>query len=636
MVNSASAFLLDASGQSDWRILGTDFDCGLDFLNAWQAWRLAPVRPRMLHYVALVKNPASWSDLRAALAAQPVLPALVDELSGHWFGLVPGFHRFTLDDGGVLLTLCVGEVSKLLQQQQFFADAVHLNVGANQADWDLWTVKALARCCRRGTRLLAVGVNSDLRAHLQQCGFEFELAATPNLGLDPSGGLWPANHAVGQFNPRWVLKRSRLLKLTPSQRNTARVEPGSCAVVGAGLAGASVAATLARRGWRVTVLDSAATPAAGASGLPVGLVVPHVSSDDCTLSQLSRSGVRLMLQQAAALLTSGTDWSATGTLERRFEGARGMAAGWSEAGQQWSRPAPLEAPVAEWLRGCGASAPDIGRAIWHTKAAWLKPAQLVKAWLAQPGVTFQGHAAVAALRPEGAGWALLDSAGQTLACADRVVIANAMGAMPLLDALRATLSGSGTPMHPLPALQAVNGHLSWALHTKATRDAFPCFPVNGAGSVIPQIPVAEGPAWFAGASYQTPFQAPCSEPQNHASNWDRLSALLPDLGAALRPSFASGAVRSWQNTRCVTPDRLPMVGPLLAPTDNLVPASVWICAGMGSRGLTFSGLCAELLAAQWGGEPLPVASDLAAALDSRRYAAGHTTPSFAGTVNLGH
>jgi tRNA 5-methylaminomethyl-2-thiouridine biosynthesis bifunctional protein len=39
-------------------------------------------------------------------------------------------------------------------------------------------------------------------------------------------------------------------------------------------------------------MDQAAAPAAGASGLSAGLVVPHVSSDDCALSRLSRASER--------------------------------------------------------------------------------------------------------------------------------------------------------------------------------------------------------------------------------------------------------------------------------------------------------------------------------------------------------
>jgi tRNA 5-methylaminomethyl-2-thiouridine biosynthesis bifunctional protein len=39
---------------------------------------------------------------------------------------------------------------------------------------------------------------------------------------------------------------------------------------------------------------------------------------------------------------------------------------------------------------------------------------------------------------------------------------------------------------------------------------------------------------------------------------------------------------------------------------------------MGSRGLSFSMLCAELLAARWGAEPLPVEAGLANALNALR------------------
>jgi len=40
-----------------------------------------------------------------------------------------------------------------------------------------------------------------------------------------------------------------------------------------------------------------------------------------------------------------------------------------------------------------------------------------------------------------------------------------------------------------------------------------------------------------------------------------------------------------------------------------------LCTGMGSRGLSFAALCAELLAAQLHGEPLPVESQLAKAIN---------------------
>ena len=102
--------------------------------------------------------------------------------------------------------------------------------------------------------------------------------------------------------------------------------------------------------------------------------------------------------------------------------------------------------------------------------------------------------------------------------------------------------------------------------------------------------------------------------QAQAANFHKLQTLLPAAAQALAPQFASGQAQSWQGSRCITHDRLPLVGPL----DDRPDPSLWLCAGMGARGLSFSALCAELLAAWLGAEPLPVESTLAKSLSTRR------------------
>jgi tRNA 5-methylaminomethyl-2-thiouridine biosynthesis bifunctional protein len=587
-----------------WRVLNTDFGDGQAFFAKWLAWQQDAQRPRMLHYVAFCPSPVAAAVLIDRCGNNPERQALARTLAAQWFGLVAGFHRFLLADGHVCLTLCVGQAMHLLRQQQFRADSVLLWCNPDDRPdaldpLSLWSVKALARCCRRGTSLRAIQAQPTdlpmLRSHLKQCGF----AVTAETALT-NGAAQYQLEAV--FDPPWTLKASR----QPASTDALPIQ--RCAVIGAGLAGASVAAALARRGWQVWVLDQAATAAAGASGLPVGLVLPHVSPDDCHLSRLSRAGVRMMLQQARWHLQTGQQWAPSGVLERQIGGTPQLPAPWSDAGKDWSRPGnnALIDPAAEALTP----------GIWHASGAWIKPAELVNAWLATPGVHFLGNAGVGSLQHAAGVWQLLDESGVVLCTAERVVLANACGARDLLKSLASDEPDLAVRLQHLPATQGMRGLLSWAWHTEAVDPAlaFPPFPVNGAGSLISKIPLGDRSGWFTGSSYQPENQLERSDTDNHDRNFAHLQQLVPTLARALAPVFASTAINTWKGSRCVSTDRMPLVGPL----DAGPQPSLWICAAMGSRGLSFSVLCAELLAARMGAEPLPVEASLAAALDALR------------------
>jgi tRNA 5-methylaminomethyl-2-thiouridine biosynthesis bifunctional protein len=566
------------SGLPAWRTLNTHFGNGDHFLSLWQTWTQDPQAPRLLHYVALCATAPSLESLTLRGFENSQWLGLIDALKEQWFDLSPGFHRLVLDEGRVLLTLCVGELSALMREQQFEADSIFLDIDATEPAhtdvWNNWTVKTLARSCRRGTLINLSPSAAACRAGLEHGGFQFN-----------GQSMW------GVFDPRWPLKKTRAaFKLDATA-------VGTCAVIGAGLAGASVAAALAKRGWQVTVLDAAPEPASGASGLPVGLVVPHVSKDDCAQSRLSRSGVRLMLQQARQLLRAGQDWAETGVLEQQFE---------TQQGHMPENPSG---------------------AILHQRAAWLKPAALVRAWLAHPNIRFTGNAEVSSLEKQDGQWQLRNAQGQELCRAHRVVFANAGGAFPLLFSMQDNQNAGEEKLsvHRLPSVHSMRGLLSWGLHASAPKTAhehFPNRPVNGSGSVIPWVPLDTAcsgsseinQAWYVGSSYQNNNETERTDETNHLSNLERLNQLMPQLGATLAPEFQPEIVRTWKNTRCVTLDRLPLVGPLLKADHP----SLWICAGMGSRGMSFSVLCAELLAAQWGKEPLPVGATLAQSLYALR------------------
>ena len=566
-MNDAARSLLppSAAGLPAWRVLDTRFDA-TRLLALWQLWRDDAQAPRVLHVVAFC---ASAPERTPQLTTSP----LGEEMGQQWSGLLPGMHRLSLAQGRLLLTLCIGELQPLLREQQFEADAVLLD---GTLPWDRYSLKALARCCRRGTQLALEALTPDTRKLLPESGFV--------LGAD---------HAL--YDPPWDLKTSRETLRTEASA------PGTCVVIGAGLAGASVAAALARRGWLVEVLDAAPAPAAGASGLPAGLLVPHVSTDDSPRSRLTRAGLRLMRAEAQGLLQAGQDWENSGVLERRLDGNTGLPVPWPAEGQQITHPAPTGTEA--WRAGMAAVP-----ALWHAQAAWIKPARLVQAWLKHSAVTFRGNTKVERLQRVDALWQLLDREGRLLASASHVVLANAADAPRLL-----------APMgldRQLPALQEMRGVMSSGLRQPGDASALPPYPVNGLGSLIPAVPTEEGLAWYAGATYEDATQPPAPAGEHHQVNFDKLSTLLPTAAQALAPSFAPGAARGWGGTRCVSADRLPLVGPL----DEGTQPTLWISAAMGSRGLSFAMLCAELLAARLGAEPWPVEARLARSLDPRRAA----------------
>jgi len=85
-------------------------------------------------------------------------------------------------------------------------------------------------------------------------------------------------------------------------------DPRHACVVGAGLAGAAVAAHLVRRGWTVQLLSAGDRPADGASALPVGMLSPHVTRSPTPLSRLTALGVPRMRAELERLLPPGRGW----------------------------------------------------------------------------------------------------------------------------------------------------------------------------------------------------------------------------------------------------------------------------------------------------------------------------------------
>jgi tRNA 5-methylaminomethyl-2-thiouridine biosynthesis bifunctional protein len=174
-----------------------------------------------------------------------------------------------------------------------------------------------------------------------------------------------------------------------------------------------------------------------------------------------------------------------------------------------------------------------------------------------------------------------------------VVLANGIGAMALVPDLAL----------PIRAGRGLVSHLAATatppLDIVVTRLGYVTPPVDGLRCVGATTTIVDPTA--TGAT--TPLAA------EHAENLHRLDMMLPGFGNALDAARMDGRV----SFRPMSPDRLPIVGPL-AGSDGL-----WICDGFGARGLVFAPICAELLASQVDGAPLPLEGDLVQAIAPARF-----------------
>ena len=207
------------------------------------------------------------------------------------------------------------------------------------------------------------------------------------------------------------------------------------------------------------------------------------------------------------------------------------------------------------------------------------------------------------------------------ACAWRVLPQQATGCI-LLDANDATLGGAdrvviaagheSRVLAPGFPLQPVRGQVAWG-RMKADQ-ALPSIALNGDGYLVAHVPDASGAIWVAGATFDRDSSDTSPRAADTRQNRERLAELHPAAAAALAPEFDRGDVNAWAGVRCASGDRRPLVG----PADKAAASPVWLSTALGSRGLSFAALCAELLAGRWHGEPLPLPTSLARSLDTRR------------------
>ncbi len=576
-------------------IVETGFGLGINFLATWQAWRDDPARPRRLHFVSVEQHPLSAAQLRAH--APPELATLAERLAAAWPLLLPGLHRCEFEGGAVVLTLALGDARDLVPQLVCGADAIYLDGFApdrNPQMWEPTLLKALARLARTGATLATWCTARAVRDALSDAGFDLQLRA---------GFGQKREMLTGRFAPRWRVRRYEPPDAYRGER--------SAIVIGAGLAGATAAHALARRGWQVRVIERAAQIASGASALPWGLLYPQITADDSVLARLTRAGFfasRFALTTLTPERRGSHLWQPFGVFKQAHDDDE--LAAWSvllaQAGLPPEFAALCDADQAQSRLGLR---PRRG-GWWFPSGALVSAAAWCKAALAQASIDVRCGQGIDRVQRDGEAW-LAISADRTIARAPIAIVASAFDAPRLLGDPCVRV----TPVRG--RLTRIDGAPFASLHAGLAGDGYLVRGPDGWASV--------------GSTYETPIQDDAAimaldEMRARASNLARLPRLL-----AAPPQVE--AMGTFDALRCVARDRLPHAGQVADLdasrekrerlrgahlADLPRRAGLYASYAFGSRGLSLAGLAAERIAAQIEGEPAPVERVLLDAIDPAR------------------
>lgn len=609
-------------------IAETGFGSGLNFLAAWQLWLSTAPASAQLHFVSVEKFPLTKTDLQRALALWPELHELTAQLIAAYPVFIgTGFHRLNFMDGRIKLTLIIDDAATgftqlLATPQPLFAshcakiDSWFLDGFAPAKNPQMWS-DALFTVIRQlshiGTTAATFSAAAIVKQGLKLAGFSIQ--KVPGFGRkremvkacmeqEPTADLQDSLQArsYSPYPVPWTIDASAGI---PAEKHAL--------IIGGGLAGCTSARALAERGWKVTLIERHSELAQEASGNPQGVLYAKLSHKNEAQAEFNLHA----LQFAQAYYQTR----------------------WNEIGEQCGvlqlAHSESELQLHEQLREKFSAADELVQfvnaqqaseiagvtlkqsALHFPNAGWINPRKLCESLTRHPAITLITDCAAIELERSGDCWQINNRSDLR---APVVIIANAS------DAKSFALT------QHLP-IKSIRGQISYLPETDISSKLKTLICSEG------YIGPAVNGQHCTGATFNLKDTDPEVRAEDHRTNLENLREPLPEFLSAwdadnINVEKLAGRVAF----RCTLPDYLPLVGAVpheqmmkhdFAPLRKNARAAInktgsyyqglYINIGHGSRGLAYTPVCAELLAAQINQEIQPLPRTLANALNPARF-----------------
>jgi tRNA 5-methylaminomethyl-2-thiouridine biosynthesis bifunctional protein len=555
---------------------------------------------------------AHTDELAQALTAWPTLKNHVDQLIKNYPEPIPGQHRIVLEHGAVILDLWWEDVADALPE--FATRSVHcvdawyldgFSPARNQSMWTAQIYTAMAQASRSGATFATFTSAGDVRRGLLKAGFRVTKAPGFGRKREYLRGNFSGDTQAGEpKDTPWDI---------PHEQS---VMPHCAIVLGAGLAGCTLAAALAQRGVKVTVLEENQL-ATGGSGNGQGILYTRLSAKHSALTDFS-------IQSFCYAHNFYRDLFDAERLQEKIDGE--LCGNFSQSQQEHEMSvlsqALCETPGLAQVLNADLASAKLGvtqhsGGYWYPKSGWLRPGSVCRALIEHPNITLLENVGQVTLQSIRGSWQAM-TGSRCIAEGDSAIVATG------------TEANKATQLSWLP-LQAIRGQT-----TDLPGHLIPAGLKAGFCHTGYIAPITDQ-RHCIGATFDLKDECQELRLEDHARNLEALASAIPSWRARLEavdPGTLSGRV----SYRCASPDYLPIVGPVprydsflqtyaalrknakqhIPARGNYMPG-LFVTTGHGSRGLTSTPLAAQVLASQICGELTPVSKELSQALSPARF-----------------
>ena len=596
--------------------LGSALNCLLT-MREWLQFSESTGRSNTLHYVAIEKYPLSPDAIHQLLANDLSLKPFLDELLSVYPPAVATTHIRRLFDGRVVIHFKFIDVAEALNSSTLRIDAWYLDGFSPAKNPDMWSsslFEKIAANSHPGTTCSTYTAAGSVKRNMQSAGFEVSKVNGYGKKREMLFASMPAGEEHENGNFLLGFKDRPWFKQPARTGNKAK----RATVLGAGIAGMSIAHALVKRGWKITIVDRHEGVAAEASANLAAIVYPRLSlNNDVDVEFYLAAYCYAVFHLQSLQSDDGSEkfWFADGLLQSMEKNRLNEIIKKYDFNEAFADVFDGELPVF--------SSNNQQSFIHYKNSGVVLPAKLCAALNRACADSLQFiHAQVSKVSYEKDMWCCI-SDSETVCRSEVLIVANGSG----IDDLGIDDSGIDDQM---PAMRfpvdIVRGQMLALKENPASREIKKT--INEDVYITPAIDGLH----YLGGTYAR------SDVDTESREQDTLS-LLDSAGQLYPGVFGRGDCnRTWVGFRTMSKDRVAIVGAVPdikffeneyadIKNGNLKKTyraaqycpGLYISAAHGSRGFTQSFLCAEIIAAQIAGEPIPVSDSVMNYLGPSRF-----------------